>query len=59
MDGIIIFAGCIISFLCGAYVRSPFSIINISVKKKRERDCEDDSEERQWENFWNYNGKEQ
>ena len=58
MHSIIVLAGCILSFLCGAYVRSPFVITRLSQKKKDEKQAEDDTLDRQWENFWNYDGKE-
>ena len=56
----VVIMGCVISFLCGAYVRSPFAIICCTKKRRKSGESELESElDRQWENFWSYDGNEQ
>lgn len=74
MEAGILILGCLLSFLCGAWVRSPFPLIRPGKKKKRPRrdsgrasgkKAEASREargevpiEEQWKNFWNYDGEE-
>lgn len=60
MEAVVMLVGCILSFLCGAYVRQPFSLISIREKdnKAENEDKNKNTLDRQWENFWNYDGSE-
>lgn len=60
MEGIVVLVGCVVSFLCGAYVRSPFVIFGRREKKRKsDEECENEEMDRQWENFWSYDGEKQ
>ncbi len=59
LESAVVIIGCVVSFLCGAYVRSPFAVICMQSRKKKSENELESTLDRQWENFWSYDGSSQ